>query len=152
MVSEDLLETLGLTLETSTKAVEAVDGGRVTCLGSSPVEIQYQGRIAQTRLLVTDALRSEVILSKTVLEKLEVIDQDFPNARARDGKRYPNPDPGWGCNRTPKGYHTSGLVPEDHTSGLRKSSCRLAQRNEPGLHTSSRRLAHGTSQALAKRR
>ena len=27
MVSEDLLETLGLNLETSTKAVEAVDGG-----------------------------------------------------------------------------------------------------------------------------
>merc|ERR1711894_646154 len=123
MVSEDLLETLGLTLETSTKAVEAVDGGRVTCLGSSPVELEYQGRTAQTRLLVTDALRSEVILSKTVLEKLEVIDQDFPNARARgelkarDDKRYPNPDPGWGCNRTPKGYHTSGLLPEDHASG-----------------------------------
>ena len=32
----------------------------------------------------TDALRSEVILSKTVLQKLEVIDEDFPNARARD--------------------------------------------------------------------
>ena len=58
MVSEDLLETLGLNLETSTKAVEAVDGGRVTCLGSSPVEIEYQGRIAQTRLLVTDKLRN----------------------------------------------------------------------------------------------
>merc|ERR1711894_651886 len=82
MVSEDLIETLGLALETSTKAVEAVDGGRVTCLGSSPVELEYQGRRAQTRLLVTDALRSEVILSKTVLQKLEVIAEDFPNARS----------------------------------------------------------------------
>merc|ERR1711893_128928 len=83
MVSEDLLETLGLNLEPARKAVEAVDGGRVTCLGSSPVEVEYQGRTAQTRLLVTSALKNEVILSRTVLEKLEVIDPDFPNAKAR---------------------------------------------------------------------
>ena len=39
----DLLETLGLNLEPAKKAVEAVDGGRVTCSGSSPVEIEFQG-------------------------------------------------------------------------------------------------------------
>ena len=50
MVSEDLIETLGLDVESSTKAVEAVDGGRVTCLGSSPVEVEYQGGVTQTRL------------------------------------------------------------------------------------------------------
>ena len=70
MVSEDLLETLGLNLEPAKKAVEAVDGGRVTCSGSSPVEIEYQGRTAQTRLLVTSALKNEVILSRTVLERM----------------------------------------------------------------------------------
>ena len=83
MVSEDLLETLGLGLEPSKKAVEAVDGGRVSCSGSCPVELEYQGRTTQTRLLVTNALKNEVILSRTVLEKLEVIDADFPNAKAR---------------------------------------------------------------------
>ena len=69
---------------------------------------------------MTDALRNEVILSKTVLERLEVIDQDFPNARARGhelpargDKRYPNPDPGWGCDRTPKGSQATGSLPEE---------------------------------------
>ena len=80
-------------LESSTKAVEAVDGGRVACLGSSPVEVEYQGRITQTRLLVTDKLRNEVILSKMVLENLEVIDPDFPNAKIRShGLQAPMPE------------------------------------------------------------
>ena len=83
MISEDLLETLGLDMEPASKAMEAVHGGRVSCLGSCPVEVKYQGRTAQTRLLVTSALKNEVILSKTVLEKLEVIDPDFPNVKAR---------------------------------------------------------------------
>ena len=65
-VSEDLIETLGLKVEPSTNAVEAVDGGHVLCLGSSPVEVVYQGLTTQTRLLVTDKLKNEVILSKTV--------------------------------------------------------------------------------------
>ena len=63
--------------------MEAVDGGRVTCLGSSPVEVEHQGWTTQTRLLVTDKLKNEVILSNTVIEALEVIDPDFPNAKVR---------------------------------------------------------------------
>ena len=66
MVNEDLIEALGLKVEPSTKAVEAIDGGRVLCQGSSPVEVVYQGGTTQTRLLVTDKLKNEVILSKTV--------------------------------------------------------------------------------------
>ena len=83
MVSEDLVETLGLNMEPSTKSVEAVDGNRVACLGLSPVEVEYQGRVTLTRLLVTDKLKNEIILSKTVLENLEVINPDFPNAKVR---------------------------------------------------------------------
>ena len=60
MVSEDLVETLGLNMEPSTKPVEAVDGNRVACLGSSPVEVEYQGRVTQTRLLVTDKLKTRL--------------------------------------------------------------------------------------------
>ena len=40
MVSEDLIEILGLKIENSTKAVEAVYGGCVTCFSSSPVEVK----------------------------------------------------------------------------------------------------------------
>ena len=103
MVSEDLIETLGLKIEPSNKAVETVDGDRVTCLGSSPVEVEYQGRTTQTRPLVTDKLKDEVILSKTVLESLEVIDSDFPNAKVRS-RRCLGASPGepWGwayCRR-----------------------------------------------------
>ena len=64
--------------------MEAVDGSRVTCQGSSPVEVVYQGRTTQTRLLITNKLKNEVILSKTVFEALEVIDKDFPNVKARN--------------------------------------------------------------------
>ena len=83
MVSKDLIETLGLKVEPSNKIVEVVDGGRVTCLCSSPVEVEYQDLTTQTRLLVTDKLKNEVILSNTVIEALEVIDPDFPNAKVR---------------------------------------------------------------------
>ena len=51
MVSKDLIETLGLKVEPSTKAKEAVDGGCVTCLGLSPVEVVYQGWTTQTQAL-----------------------------------------------------------------------------------------------------
>ena len=83
MVSEEINETLKLKIEHSTKAVEAVDGGGVTYFGSSPVDVEYQGCTTQTRLLVTDKLKNDVILSKTVLEALEVIVPDFPNAKIR---------------------------------------------------------------------
>ena len=59
----------------------------------SPVEVKYQGRTAKTRLLVTGALRNEVILSRTVLEKLEVIDPDFPNAKTRGKGKGKGSDP-----------------------------------------------------------
>ena len=103
MVSEDLVETLGLNLESATKAVEAVGGNRVACLGSSPVEVEYQGRVTQTRLLVTDKLRNEIILSKTVLENLEVIDPDFPNAKVRSR----------GLQASPGGTLGAGLSQEE---------------------------------------
>ena len=83
MVSEEINETLKLKIEHSTKAVEAVHGGHVACLGLSPVEVEYQGWTTQTRLSVTDKLKNDVILSKTVLEALEVIVPDFPNAKIR---------------------------------------------------------------------
>ena len=83
MVSEDLIETLGLKVEPSIKVVVAIDGGCVACLGLSPVEVKYQGRNTQTRLMVKDKLKDKVILSKTVLESLEVIDPDFQNAKVR---------------------------------------------------------------------
>ena len=57
MVSEEIIETLKLKIEHSTKAVEAVDGGGVTYFGSSPVDVEYQGCTTQTRLLVTDKLK-----------------------------------------------------------------------------------------------
>ena len=60
MVSEDLVETLGLNMEPSTKAVEAVDRNRVACLGSSQVKVEYKGRVTQTRLLVTDKLKTRL--------------------------------------------------------------------------------------------
>ena len=44
MVSEDLLETLGLSLEKATKAVEAVDGGCVTCLTCIRIVISHLDR------------------------------------------------------------------------------------------------------------
>ena len=81
MVSENLVESLELKVEPTTKAVKAVDGGRVAYLGLSPVEVMYQGRTTQTHLSVTDKLRNEVILSKAVLEALEVIDRDFPTVK-----------------------------------------------------------------------
>ena len=78
--------------------MEAVDGGRVTCLGSSPVEVEHQGWTTQTRLLV------EVIPSKIVLEALEVIDPDFPNAKIRSC---------CGLQASLKGTPGVGLPPEE---------------------------------------
>ena len=61
--------------------MEALDSNKVECLGSAPVKIKYQGRTARTQLLVIHKVKDEVILSRKVLEDLEIIDKDFPKAR-----------------------------------------------------------------------
>ena len=83
-------------------------------MGSSPVEVEYQGRVTQTRLLVTDKLRNEVILSKTVLENLEVIDPDFPNAKVRSrGLQAPMPE---------EAKEVQGPTPRDCEGGPRPNA------------------------------
>ena len=74
IVWADLVGPMGLRLKRGkSKMLEAVDGGVVQCDGSAAVEVHYQGHQTTTKL------KNEVILSKTVLQDLEVIIQDFPN-------------------------------------------------------------------------
>ena len=87
MVSADLVQPMGLRLEKGkSKTLEAVDGGVVQCDGSASVEVCYQGHQTKTRLMVTPKLRNEVILSKTVLQDLEIISSDFPNNKLRPAR------------------------------------------------------------------
>ena len=54
--------------------------------------------------MVTDKLKNKVILSKTVLEALEVIDPDFPNAKVRSFR---------GLQASLGGAPGVGLLPEE---------------------------------------
>ena len=47
LVSQDLFETMGIELEHATKHGEAVDRPKVRCVGSTTVEIKYQGQRAK---------------------------------------------------------------------------------------------------------
>ena len=84
MVTQDLIKQTGLGLEKDrNKILEALDGGIVECHGSAAVHITYQGQKTQTRLVVTPKLRNEVILSKTVLQNLSIITNDFSNVLSK---------------------------------------------------------------------
>ena len=68
MVSEDLVETLGLKIEHSTKAVKAVDGGRVTYLSSSTVQwwqkISILSSREERRFLYSNHLSKELLYNR----------------------------------------------------------------------------------------
>ena len=84
MVSADLVKPLGVRVENDkSKTLEAVDRGVVQCQGSAVVQVRYHSQETKTRLVVTPKLKNEVILSKTVLQDLEVIAEDFPNIIAK---------------------------------------------------------------------
>ena len=72
MIFADLINSVGFKVK-NVKTVEAVDGGKVQYLGSVATRINYQSLTAHARMLV-----DEVILSKTVLADLGIIDLSFP--------------------------------------------------------------------------
>ena len=85
MVSKNLDQKIGLVVnENMSKTLEAVDRGVVECHGSAVVQVTYQGQRTQTRLLITPKLKNKVTLSKTVLQNLAMISEDFRNVLVKE--------------------------------------------------------------------
>ena len=84
LVSADVARQKGLTVDTrSRKRVRAVNGQKLDCLGTVTFDIDFQGKSTEVVALVSSSIADEVLLSWQDLQKLGVIDPDFPNIGAR---------------------------------------------------------------------
>ena len=82
LVSGDLISPLGLVLDQKRKKrIQAVNGARVSCLGSTSFQITYDGQTTNVLALVTTALSKEIVLSWRALQRLKVLPEDFPRAQ-----------------------------------------------------------------------
>merc|ERR1712020_519831 len=82
LVSGDLINSLGLVLdEKRKKRIRAVNGAKVSCLGSTSFQITYDGQTTNVLALVTTALSKEIVLSWRALQRLKVLPEDFPRTQ-----------------------------------------------------------------------
>merc|ERR1712020_802366 len=82
LVSGDLISPLGLVLDQKRKKrIRAVNGAKVSCLGSTSFQITYDGQTTNVLALVTTALSKEIVLSWRALQRLKVLPEDFPRAQ-----------------------------------------------------------------------
>ena len=82
LVSWDLVGPLGLVLDRRRKTrIQAINGAKVTCLGSTKFQITYDGQTTNVLALVTTALSDEIVLSWRALQRLKVLPEDFPRAQ-----------------------------------------------------------------------
>jgi hypothetical protein len=85
LVSADVASRQGLAVDTrSCKIVRAVNGQKLDCLGTVTFDIDFQGKSTEVVALVSSSIANEVLLSWQDLQKLGVIDPDFPNIGARE--------------------------------------------------------------------
>ena len=81
-MSGDLVGPLGLVLDQKRKKrIQAVNGAKVPCLGSTRFQINYDGQTTNVLALVTTALSNKIVLSWRALQRLKVLPKDFPRAQ-----------------------------------------------------------------------
>ena len=84
LISEDVVVRRGLTVDTrSRKRVRAVNGQELDNSGTVTFGIEFPGKATEVIALVSSSIEGEVLLSWQVLQKLGVINSNFPNIEER---------------------------------------------------------------------
>ena len=67
-----------MSIDNERKTIRALNHDSVNCCGSVTFTIEYQGAFAKCRALVSSSITDELIISRLVLQDLDVLPRDFP--------------------------------------------------------------------------